>query len=1462
MKKRKLSGIVIAALMVLQMLPIGYLKSSAAVIPDNLTGADEYLVIHSSSDTIPSSLVITTAGGDPISPDLSGVYNDIQEGAKIVIDYAFHLEDGDGLAEIYTYSGSNYFEITLPDGIEFAAPTGDGANIYAEDSSGEEWIIATWSLSGNIIRVQFTAAVASHSSMWAKVHIEGTFEEIGVGDPDEVTIELGSQTVTIKREVPPLPTIELAKNCLGYDATENEVTWQVTVTPPSGVSLKGYMLVDAYGTNQTYKAGTFYVGAGLVDDTSLDTSVANQVSYIFPDDTDGIQTITYKTTPATFAEEDGSPIYSEFKNIANLYAGTTLAAGPAEDSIKLDWVSKSGAKAATTADPTIVKWTVTVAIPANASGAVSGAKIIDTIGSQVELIEGDTGHPIQLKIDSGTAATVDPGTDWGQYLYDPATGIITCRLPDSGSLTGSAILTFYTKAKDREDYLNSNSSKPEYNTAKLIWDGIGEVDAPSHKAGLTVIGSGGLVKKSASGGTEEYEYSDPSTIKWTITVNSNKISMTGVAVKDTIPDGQDILVDAGHPFTVTGSTTASFTDLASLSYINDASGESFTYTLGDISGTWTIVFYTKIIDTNTSSHTDTSGLDTLYKNSDNVQFKNNVTLIRTGESDINYSGTKTYKTQLIAKNAIGSYNYAEHTAKWSIVVNRSKLPLTGAVVTDTIPTGMVLLIDGAHPFTVAVNDGTAVDAAPAAGGNGSNSFTYNLGDIQDKYTITFYTLMEEDTLLEQWTDSRDFTNKAKLEAGEISPIEVSAKVSVTNPVIIKGYTREDNSDSIDWSVIINKAGIMLSGAYVEDALNTSLKLDNTSVKLYAVTVDSSGNVSVDGTIVDSADYSVTYPTADNGNKLTVTLPDGNGIYRLEFSTNILTNNLDSSNTVNMYGYNPTTNPSSTSLKVTVNNLWSSGGSGSITLTVHKEDGDGNPVQGAVYQLFNLNLDPIKKGSAVITAATDANGDAIFSNLPSWIIYAKEIETPDGYLLNDTYIGGDKLTTDLTYNTDDGIAVGDLAFSKTSTGGNPVSGGTFTLYDGTDNPVSTASSLSGTVTFKDIPLGSYTIKETDAPSGYYLSDTVLTATVTYNGDKTGVVTNVTPDAIVNKAVPGAVYGNIAITKTDVDGKALAGAEFTLYDEDGATVATAVSSADGMAYFSGVLKGSYTIKETKAPEGYTVSDEVLSVTISKDNKRFSFTVVNEKTPEAALPGEIVITKTDESGTPLAGAEFTLCDAGGTAVNTVVTGDDGKAVFDNVTAGSYTVYETRAPQGYTIGVTGAEVIVSSSQVSALSFKNEKLGEETEADTGSLQIKKTDEDYIPLSGAEFTLYDESGTAISKAISGEDGLVLFAGLAPGKYSVKETAAPAGYDLFTEPMTVEITSEQALYFTLRDTHSEAEESGVLGWSDGNSGGTPSSGGKLPQTGGIPDTFIMSAVGIFLFVLGVNLARPKKYIKKR
>ena len=65
--------------------------------------------------------------------------------------------------------------------------------------------------------------------------------------------------------------------------------------------------------------------------------------------------------------------------------------------------------------------------------------------------------------------------------------------------------------------------------------------------------------------------------------------------------------------------------------------------------------------------------------------------------------------------------------------------------------------------------------------------------------------------------------------------------------------------------------------------------------------------------------------------------------------------------------------------------------------------------------------------------------------------------------------------------------------------------------------------------------------------------------------------------------------IRIQSIDSESQALAGAEFTLYDENGKEIAHAVSNENGMVIFIIDPDGSYIIKETKAPAGYRMSRE---------------------------------------------------------------------------------------------------------------------------------------------------------------------------------------------------------------------------------------------------------------------------------
>ena len=75
------------------------------------------------------------------------------------------------------------------------------------------------------------------------------------------------------------------------------------------------------------------------------------------------------------------------------------------------------------------------------------------------------------------------------------------------------------------------------------------------------------------------------------------------------------------------------------------------------------------------------------------------------------------------------------------------------------------------------------------------------------------------------------------------------------------------------------------------------------------------------------------------------------------------------------------------------------------------------------------------------------------------------------------------------------------------------------------------------------------------------------------------------------------GNLTLQKQDGDTKVLlSGAQFTLY-KDGTVVDTKTTGKDGKVVFNNLTDGNYTLKETKAPAGYQVSNKEYHFTISK-------------------------------------------------------------------------------------------------------------------------------------------------------------------------------------------------------------------------------------------------------------------------
>ena len=158
----------------------------------------------------------------------------------------------------------------------------------ANDTTDGNYDLATWTISGNTLQVDLTTAAEdtfgkggaendSHLNKWGKIHIEGTFNALSAGDGTTETITFGSQTITINRQ--PLPMNSTLSKSGVYDASTNQITWTVTVTPPAGapdLAFDAYSVIDEFTSNQEYVAESFTSGAVSIPDSSLTIDSGNR----------------------------------------------------------------------------------------------------------------------------------------------------------------------------------------------------------------------------------------------------------------------------------------------------------------------------------------------------------------------------------------------------------------------------------------------------------------------------------------------------------------------------------------------------------------------------------------------------------------------------------------------------------------------------------------------------------------------------------------------------------------------------------------------------------------------------------------------------------------------------------------------------------------------------------------------------------------------------------------------------------------------------------------------------------------------------------------------------------------------------------------------------------------------------------------------------------------------------------
>lgn len=482
-------------------------------------------------------------------------------------------------------------------------------------------------------------------------------------------------------------------------------------------------------------------------------------------------------------------------------------------------------------------------------------------------------------------------------------------------------------------------------------------------------------------------------------------------------------------------------------------------------------------------------------------------------------------------------------------------------------------------------------------------------------------------------------------------------------------------------------------------------------------------------------------------------------------------------------------------------------------------------------------------------------------LPLGTITLQETKAPEGYLLNDTvYVAqtvldsGNNTVRTTNLPTDDNAAQetpyeGTISIQK-FLGGSTVktsepdaefeiyltSAGSYDAAPEESRQTITTDANGYAIT-KRLPYGTYTVHQTKGNNKYYFVDD-MEITISENNANYHKILEDSPIEFYIKMVKKDAYTGNTVN--------VAGTTVELYDDNGSKISFNIMTSSGMQTIDSfttdengcvyttekLLKGNYTLVETKAPDGYVLDSTPVQFTVSEDTYTADggaeFILVEKS--DKAVTGQLTVTKIgevldeykgglyvnpDEKGFTyregsLSGAKFEVYAAEdiytadnqkdtagnrnkhyskGELVTTLVTGTDGKATATNLPLGKYKVVEVEAPDGF--------VLNPDEQVVTLVYVDDKTPVVNEALTFSndrqkveLSVSKLDsETRKPVAGAEFGLYAakdivnadgkvivSKDTLLEKSVSDSNGLIQFVKDYPlGSYYAKEIKAPAGY---------------------------------------------------------------------------------------
>lgn len=326
--------------------------------------------------------------------------------------------------------------------------------------------------------------------------------------------------------------------------------------------------------------------------------------------------------------------------------------------------------------------------------------------------------------------------------------------------------------------------------------------------------------------------------------------------------------------------------------------------------------------------------------------------------------------------------------------------------------------------------------------------------------------------------------------------------------------------------------------------------------------------------------------------------------------------------------------------------------------------------------------------------------------------------------------------------------------------------------------------------KLLPLGRYMLTEVKAPEGYAPDDAPREIELAYADDQTPLVK--IRVEVGNTYLPAAItlHKEVEVIRTtEANGEVLRtlhsepgeGFVFGLFSErdiheNGVTlladtlVAVGTTDENGRLTFDGTFPhGDYYVRELQAKTGWKINPNRFPITLEPGSDAVIRVELAQPIYDELVYTPVTLTKTDITGAKtVPGAQIEVRNEQGEMIYRAMTDANGEIPDIPVTPGTYAFREILAPSGYALNEAKTRFTVDEQgNVTGNTMLRD--------DYTRVQLRKQDENGVPLSGVEFALVTETGMRLTTAVSDANGLVTFEKIPYGRYTVEEIQPLPGY---------------------------------------------------------------------------------------